>query len=183
MYRVHVKGIRWKVGDTGPWYTRGYNIFKHSRCWNIHRENGGKIRMLYRTCSVTQHGVYSCNTHESRINGVILTMNHRIFLIFLTKKSHDQTRSVDRTEYDHYIKEIFVFWPSNNWVTLIFFKICLYFLVFFTINVIFHWNRTNSIHNWSILWIVMAWCFSTRPSVGTVLSMNPHISRCLRWLR
>ena len=35
---------------------------------------------------------------------------------------------------------------------------------------------------WSALWILMAWCFSTRASVFTVLSMHPLISSCL-WVK
>ena len=32
----------------------------------------------------------------------------------------------------------------------------------------------------STLWILMAWCFSTRASVATVLNTHPCVSRCLR---
>ena len=32
------------------------------------------------------------------------------------------------------------------------------------------------------LWILMPWCFSTRPSVTTMLSVHPCISRCL-WVK
>ena len=30
------------------------------------------------------------------------------------------------------------------------------------------------------LWILMIWCFRTRPSVATVLNMHPCVSSCLR---
>ena len=33
--------------------------------------------------------------------------------------------------------------------------------------------------NWSALWVLMAWCFSTRPSAPAVLSRHPCVSRCL----
>ena len=32
---------------------------------------------------------------------------------------------------------------------------------------------------WLVLWLLMAWCFSTRTSVATVLSIHPCISSCL----
>ena len=32
----------------------------------------------------------------------------------------------------------------------------------------------------STLWILMAWCFSTRASVATVLNKHPCVSRCVR---
>ena len=42
-----------------------------------------------------------------------------------------------------------------------------------------NWSDTMNIQ--SALWIlVMAWCFSTRASIATVLSANPCVSRCLR---
>ena len=41
------------------------------------------------------------------------------------------------------------------------------------------WNWFNTINIHSALWILMAWCFSTRASVATVLSMHPCLSRCL----
>ena len=33
---------------------------------------------------------------------------------------------------------------------------------------------------YSALWILMAWCFSTRASEATVLTTHPCVSRCLR---
>ena len=36
---------------------------------------------------------------------------------------------------------------------------------------IFVWNWFNTVNIKSVLWILMAWCFSTRASVATVLSM------------
>ena len=41
------------------------------------------------------------------------------------------------------------------------------------------WNWSNTMNILSALWILMAWCFSTRASVATVLSVNPCISSCL----
>ena len=34
------------------------------------------------------------------------------------------------------------------------------------------WNWSNTIDIWSALWVLMAWCFSTRASVATVLSTH-----------
>ena len=45
---------------------------------------------------------------------------------------------------------------------------------------IFVWNWFNTMNVWSALWILMAWCFSTRASVTTVLTTHPCVSRCLR---
>ena len=42
------------------------------------------------------------------------------------------------------------------------------------------WNWSNTMNVSSALWILMAWCFSTRASVATVLTMHPCISQCLR---
>ena len=38
------------------------------------------------------------------------------------------------------------------------------------------WNCSNTMHILSELWLLMAWCFSTRASVATVLSAHPCIS-------
>ena len=44
---------------------------------------------------------------------------------------------------------------------------------------IFVCNMSNTIDTWSALWLLMAWCFSTRASVATVLITHSCISRCL----
>ena len=44
---------------------------------------------------------------------------------------------------------------------------------------IFIWNWSNTINVKSALWILMAWYFTTRASVATVLTTHPCISRCL----
>ena len=41
------------------------------------------------------------------------------------------------------------------------------------------WNWSNTINSFSALWILMAWCFSTRASVATVLRTHPCVSSCL----
>ena len=41
------------------------------------------------------------------------------------------------------------------------------------------WNWSNAMDVYLVLWILMAWCFSTRTSVATVLSMYPCTSSCL----
>ena len=41
------------------------------------------------------------------------------------------------------------------------------------------WNWSDTMNIYSILWILMAWCFTTRPPVATVLSMHPCISSYL----
>ena len=43
------------------------------------------------------------------------------------------------------------------------------------------WNWPNTMNIQSALWILMAWCFSTRASVVTVLSTHQCISQCLRF--
>ena len=45
---------------------------------------------------------------------------------------------------------------------------------------IFIWNWSNTMNAYSALWILMAWCFSTRASVATVLTTHPCVSRGLR---
>ena len=45
---------------------------------------------------------------------------------------------------------------------------------------IFKWSCSNKLNVKSVLWILMAWCFSTRASVVTVLTRHPCVSRCLR---
>ena len=52
--------------------------------------------------------------------------------------------------------------------------ILLFYRILFTNNVryICVWNWSNAITIQSTLWILMAWCFSTRPSVATVLSVT-----------
>ena len=42
------------------------------------------------------------------------------------------------------------------------------------------WNHSSTRNISSTLWILMAWCFSTRASVATVLNTHPCVSRCLR---
>ena len=42
------------------------------------------------------------------------------------------------------------------------------------------WNWSNTMNVLSALWILMAWCFSTRASEATVLTTHPCVFRCLR---
>ena len=46
---------------------------------------------------------------------------------------------------------------------------CVNIVIFFV------WNWTNAMNIWSVLWILMAWCFNTRVSVATVLSVHTCI--------
>ena len=39
---------------------------------------------------------------------------------------------------------------------------------------IFVWNWSNAINIRSTLWILIVWCFCTKPSIATVLSMLPY---------
>ena len=41
----------------------------------------------------------------------------------------------------------------------------------------FAWNWSNARNIWPALWVLMAWCFSTRTSVASVLSIHPCVSR------
>ena len=43
----------------------------------------------------------------------------------------------------------------------------------------FKWNWSNKLNVQSILRILIAWCFSTRASIATVLTMHPCVFRCL----
>ena len=42
----------------------------------------------------------------------------------------------------------------------------------------FLWNRGGVMNIQSVLWLLMAWCFSTRASVARVLSTHPCVSNC-----
>ena len=59
-----------------------------------------------------------------------------------------------------------------------------HFLTLFTLCAIFLFETGPIQHvQWMFslaLWMLMAWCFSTKASVATVLTMHPCISRCLR---
>ena len=44
------------------------------------------------------------------------------------------------------------------------------------------WNWSSTPNIKSVLWILMTWCFSTRASVATVLSMHMCVSSCL-WVK
>ena len=53
-------------------------------------------------------------------------------------------------------------------------------VVHYKCNIFFVWNWSNTMNVYSALWMLMAWCFSTRASVATVLTTHPCVSRCLR---
>ena len=64
--------------------------------------------------------------------------------------------------------------------TFFFFKISFHFLMFIHYKChILVWNWSNTMNISSALWVLMSWCFSTRASVATVLSMHPCVSSCL----
>ena len=42
---------------------------------------------------------------------------------------------------------------------------------------------SNTMNVQSALWILMAWCFSTRASVTTALTTHPCVSRCLELMK
>ena len=54
-----------------------------------------------------------------------------------------------------------------------------YFLMLHTISAFFIWIWSNTMNFYSALWMLMAWCFSTRASVATVPTTHPCVSRCL----
>ena len=68
----------------------------------------------------------------------------------------------------------------------IFFQnVILYSNVFCSKCNILVWNWSNTMNIFSALWLLMAWCFSTRPAVATVLITHPCVSSCLwvnQWL-
>ena len=41
------------------------------------------------------------------------------------------------------------------------------------------WTGSKTMNVWSVLWLLMAWCFSTRASVATVVITHPCVSSCL----
>ena len=41
------------------------------------------------------------------------------------------------------------------------------------------WNWSNTMNILSALWLLMAWCFSTRASVATLQITHPCVSSCL----
>ena len=47
---------------------------------------------------------------------------------------------------------------------------------------IFVCNWSNTMNTWSALWILMAWCLSTRVSVATVLSAHQWVFSC-SWVK
>ena len=51
-------------------------------------------------------------------------------------------------------------------------------IVYYKCNIIV-WKWSNTLISCSALWILMAWCFSTRPSVATVLITLSSISSCV----
>ena len=87
------------------------------------------------------------------------------------------TDSTDWGQIDKYINIIILTLKQPGH----FFKIL--FVNIFKANIIFSSMKLPEwIHIWSALSILMAWCFSTRASVATVLSANPHIPWCL-WVK
>ena len=66
-------------------------------------------------------------------------------------------------------------------ICLYFFEMWFHFLIFSTGKVIFwlrNWSNTMNI-SWALL-LLLAWCFSTRAAVATVLNIHPCISSRLR---
>ena len=47
------------------------------------------------------------------------------------------------------------------------------------VNAVKKWSVISITSNDSTLWLLMAWCFSTRTSVATVLGMHPCVFNCL----
>ena len=94
-------------------------------------------------------------------------------------------------------KKIVIFWFKCHWNSLhkspininsvlvkvdwvFFFKMLFYCLMLFTKTVIVLHDTGPIQWLFSQLWILMAWCFSTRASIATtVLSIHPLVSRCL----
>ena len=52
------------------------------------------------------------------------------------------------------------------------------YVVYYNGNILV-WSWSDAMYISAGLWILMAWCFSTRASVSTVLSMHPCISSCM----
>ena len=80
----------------------------------------------------------------------------------------DHTLNPQKIDWLSYGREHSVYKPSQCQMTM------------FTINVsFFSWNWLIAMYIWSALWILVAWCFSTRASEATVLSIWLGISICL----
>ena len=67
-------------------------------------------------------------------------------------------------------------WPFQQ-LGPFFQNVILFSIVVYCKCEIFVWSNITNIL--STLWILMAWCFSTRASVTTVLSIHLHLSSCL----
>ena len=73
---------------------------------------------------------------------------------------------------NHHQTSDFIIRLFNPWITGSFFQTAILFVkVRYQCN-IFVWNWSSAMDIWSALWILMAWCFSTRPSVTTVFSTH-----------
>ena len=68
---------------------------------------------------------------------------------------------------------------KNELFNLFWFSIYFYSLMLFDMNVIFLHKLVKRHCISSQHWMLMAWCFSTRPSAATILSTHPCISSCL----
>ena len=66
----------------------------------------------------------------------------------------------------------------NNWVISFQTVNLFYHIIHFNCNISV-WNRPSTVNIQLAVWVLMAWCFSTRASVATVPSMHPCILSCL----
>ena len=60
-----------------------------------------------------------------------------------------------------------------------FFQNTLFFYIFQIQSNVWIWNLSSTMIILSALWVLMSWCFSTRTSIPTVLSVHPCTSSCL----
>ena len=66
-------------------------------------------------------------------------------------------------------------YPFDNWIFL-FQNVIFLFKNIHCLFYIPHWKWSTITNTQSALWLLMAWCFSTRPSVDTVLIIHPSVS-------
>ena len=108
-------------------------------------------------------------------------------------KGQSDTLASDRCIIVVYLR-VFAIWGDNGSsliglgilcltpsTTGYFFEMKFYSVILFSITVIFlfAWNLSNTIKVKSVLWLLMAWCFSARAAVATVLITHTCVSSCL----
>ena len=126
--------------------------------------------------------IYVCikdNQYQGHLEVMYWAM--KVFFFFLSKQSPNswisQVTSFSNTP-NQFIQRSLTPSPLNNWVIILQNVILFSDVVNHKCNILI-WNWSYTMHISSALWILVAWCFSTRASVATVLTTHPCVSRCL----